>query len=509
MNISTFGRVCGATAILVSSGFSFNAIGHGLMVEPASRNALCGLQEKPDQATSQHCIDAFAQDFNGGYQFMSVLTHDVGRKGVTPLPEHVCGFGSETWQGGATPWDTPTNWPTTSVVPGGFDIVWNISWGPHFDDTEEFRYWITKSDFVFDPTQALSWSDFEEEAFCVALYDDTNPTGNPNVLADKAATTFTTSCQLPERSGHHVVYGEWGRNFFTFERFHGCLDLAFGDASPSAPTAQSLSVVTTEATALPITLDGRDVDGQVVEYRITDSVNNGQLSGSGANVVYQPSLGFSGADEFNYLVVDNDGLLSAEATVSITVTSSNQPPIADFTSSIDGLNASFDASVSSDPEGAELSFSWDFGDGNGASGEQVQHSYASEGNYNISLVVSDGLSETTASDSVQVGSTTPGGIACDYVVNNEWNAGFVATVRLTNTGTEAISDWQVSWYYPEGVSRSSGWNAEVTGENPYTASPVDWNSTIFPGQTVEFGIQGAKPNGQTAPVVELSGPLCD
>ena len=43
---------------------------------------------------------------------MSVLTHDVGRAGVTPLPQNVCSFDSETFNGQVTPWDTPIDWPT-------------------------------------------------------------------------------------------------------------------------------------------------------------------------------------------------------------------------------------------------------------------------------------------------------------------------------------------------------------------------------------------------------------
>ena len=39
----------------------------------------------------------------------------VNARVVEPLPEHVCGFGSETWQGGATPWDAAIDWPTSSI----------------------------------------------------------------------------------------------------------------------------------------------------------------------------------------------------------------------------------------------------------------------------------------------------------------------------------------------------------------------------------------------------------
>ncbi|MEM3713918.1 MAG: NosD domain-containing protein [Nitrososphaeria archaeon] len=49
----------------------------------------------------------------------------------------------------------------------------------------------------------------------------------------------------------------------------------------------------------------------------------------------------------------------------------------------------FDASTSSPAGGEILSYEWDFGDGNRASGKIVTHKYASEGNYTITLTVTD------------------------------------------------------------------------------------------------------------------------
>ncbi len=55
-----------------------------------------------------------------------------------------------------------------------------------------------------------------------------------------------------------------------------------------------------------------------------------------------------------------------------------------------GNNISFDASGSIDPDGGEIqSYSWDFGDGYGTTGETVTHSYFTVGEYTVSLVVTD------------------------------------------------------------------------------------------------------------------------
>lgn len=51
----------------------------------------------------------------------------------------------------------------------------------------------------------------------------------------------------------------------------------------------------------------------------------------------------------------------------------------------------FDGSESSDPEGISLNFYWDFGDGNTSVGESiVSHYYVKEGEYTVTLNVTDG-----------------------------------------------------------------------------------------------------------------------
>jgi chitin-binding protein len=209
------------------------ASAHGLIQDPPSRQWICGAQTKPNEiefgeAKTPACSTAFAINPLAAYNFMAVVTHSWGRSEVTPLPAHVCGFAGEFWKGAETPWDVPMQWPANPMTAGPRTFTWNISWGPHFDDTKEFKYWITKADFKFSPTKALTWDDFETEPFCVLEYDDKNPKANPDVEADKGMNVFKTRCNVPQRDGHHVIYGEWGRTEPTIERFHGCVDAAFG-----------------------------------------------------------------------------------------------------------------------------------------------------------------------------------------------------------------------------------------------------------------------------------------
>lgn len=215
----------------------------GLMESPPARNWYCGFTTKPDEIQNNRaqfpaCSTAFKAIPMAAYNFMTVVTHSWGRAKTTPLPAHVCSFDAETWKGAQTPWDVPMDWPTSPMSAGAQSIVWNAAWGAHYDDTRDFSYWITKPDFKFSPSRELTWDDFETQPFCSELYDDKNPTANPNVIVDKTAIKFTTKCTMPARSGHHVIYGEWGRNENTLQRFHGCVDVAFG-GTPIRPVPRT------------------------------------------------------------------------------------------------------------------------------------------------------------------------------------------------------------------------------------------------------------------------------
>ncbi len=81
----------------------------------------------------------------------------------------------------------------------------------------------------------------------------------------------------------------------------------------------------------------------------------------------------------------------------------NAQPIAAFSflpgSPLENEVVTFDASASSDPEGAALSFDWNFGDGNTLQTNDpiATHTYTTEGIYPVSLTVSDGISDVSAS----------------------------------------------------------------------------------------------------------------
>ncbi|MBI1929575.1 cadherin-like domain-containing protein, partial [Candidatus Poribacteria bacterium] len=98
-------------------------------------------------------------------------------------------------------------------------------------------------------------------------------------------------------------------------------------ASP-LPVATSRSVTTVEDTAILITLTGSDPDKDPLTFTVMTQPANGTLTGTAPNLTYTPNLNFNGSDSFTFKA--NDGKAdSASATVSITVTSVNDPPVFD------------------------------------------------------------------------------------------------------------------------------------------------------------------------------------
>jgi chitodextrinase len=75
----------------------------------------------------------------------------------------------------------------------------------------------------------------------------------------------------------------------------------------------------------------------------------------------------------------------------------NQLPVANagsgFSATV-GTQASFSGSGSFDPDGAIVSYQWDFGDGSTATGSSVTHIYAATGAYTVTLTVTDNLGAT-------------------------------------------------------------------------------------------------------------------
>jgi parallel beta-helix repeat protein len=150
-----------------------------------------------------------------------------------------------------------------------------------------------------------------------------------------------------------------------------------------APTAQSQNLSVAEDTALDITLNGSDVDGDALTYTVVAQPQHGTLSGEAPNLTYTPDANYNGDDFFTFQA--NDGAIDSNAaTINITVTPQNDAPVAQNQSiTTDEDNAKSITLAAIDVDSDELSFEVVDGPAHGSlSGTGANRTYTPAVNYN-------------------------------------------------------------------------------------------------------------------------------
>jgi len=147
--------------------------------------------------------------------------------------------------------------------------------------------------------------------------------------------------------------------------------------TPASPTR--LDTVTFNATS------SSDPDGSIVSY--TWNMGDGTTM-TGETVGYQYSK--NRTYTVTLTVTDNHG---AWDTTQQEATIRNIPPVADFSFTPDNATVGEPISftdLSYDPDGDVYEHEWSFGDGATSSNDNPTHAYASNGNFTVTLTVTDG-----------------------------------------------------------------------------------------------------------------------
>ncbi len=194
---------------------------HGSMTKPVSRSLNC-YNENPEAPTSDTCRDAYA--ISGKQQFYD--WHEVNQ---LPDGDHLafvpdgelCGGGRAKYAGlnqTRDDWTASYIWPEAD---GSFDFLYS-AYVPH--STDYFQFYVTPNDY--DPTQPLTWGMMEP--FCTIQGDPAIVDGN-----------YVMSCDLPERTGRHLIYNVWQRDDSP-EAFYSCSDVVFVEDASQVPTPTPL-----------------------------------------------------------------------------------------------------------------------------------------------------------------------------------------------------------------------------------------------------------------------------
>ncbi|HEX5220995.1 MAG TPA: Ig-like domain-containing protein [Verrucomicrobiae bacterium] len=278
------------------------------------------------------------------------------------------------------------------------------------------------------------------------------------------------------------------------------------------PRAANQGLTTPEDTPLPITLIGTSPDGNPLTYQLINPPTHGAFvlfnTNSGV-LTYQPHTNYNGGDSFTFRV--HDGFTnSLVATVSITVTPVNDPPILvnDITNAFSGQLVAIAPLVNDfNPDGGPLLLSC-VSTTNGTatiSGTNILFTSASNfvGTVNLNYCATNLTGDSgSALITVAVTASPLPTFTLSQVTDpvNPQTGLIEQRVTITNSGTTTASAVRLlvgNINSPLGVPRTNVWLYNATGTNVDSRPYVLYNAPLDPGQfvtlTLEFVVPDRRP----------------
>lgn len=204
-------------------------------------------------------------------------------------------------------------------------------------------------------------------------------------------------------------------------------------------------------------------------------------------------LGTGGRDNFYGfgLVQAQSALQSLQGGVSAPLPTPEPPvnssPVAEFSVDCANLTCTFDASISSDPDGSLVSYNWDFGNGATASSATTTYIYPAPGNYTVGLTVMDDAGATA--------STTQTVTA----FQSDVTAPTIANVSATKSGNVTVV---IAWTTDEPSTSVVVANGKTISENALTTGH-SITIKVKKNTTYTYYVQSTDASGNTA----VAGPF--
>ena len=214
--------------------------------------------------------------------------------------------------------------------------------------------------------------------------------------------------------------------------------------SPENPVSDQAVTVTAEV------IEGNaEIESVILSYKAgSSSWTNVTMSLNGESYIANiPGQSVNTQVTYKIYASDVDGNTGVSQTDSYVIFLVNKSPIAIFTYSPAVVRTDevveFDASSSYDPDGTIESYSWDFGDGNTATGAAVSHSFIENGEYLVSLAITDNEGLIGGKVATQIVNNRPpvaAFVVSESIVKNE-EVVFDATSSYDSDGTVISYTW--------------------------------------------------------------------
>jgi hypothetical protein len=344
----------------------------------------------------------------------------------------------------------PTSGTLTSIVTNGsFTYVPN----PGFTGTDQFSYTLLDADGNYSDPVAVKievLESFNRKPLGIPDHygtsegtplvvnapglktNDLDPDGDTFIVSNFIGPTNGTLTSIVTSGSFSYVpnTGFTGTDQFTYTLLDAnnvysdpvTVTIEVFESFNRKPVAVSDHYATPEGTALVVAAPGlrtNDIDPDGDTFIVSNFVGpaNGTLTSivTSGSFTYVPDAGFTGTDQFSYILLDAEGNYSDQATVTIEVIRASQPPVAsaaDITTECEGpagTTVNLDGSATSNPDDGELQYTW-YENGMiiaGPSTLPTAEVQLATGVYTITLWVEDACGNTSSDDAtVTVEDTT-------------------------------------------------------------------------------------------------------
>lgn len=240
----------------------------------------------------------------------------------------------------------------------------------------------------------------------------------------------------------------------------------------------------------------RTLDMQFLQsnaHSVQARVNGVQvISGVTGSTVAVPVPANTGPFTVELITEDDQGnTLSGSDSLTLNAIA-NTAPVADFFTQEQHMTVTVNGGTSTDTDGHTLTYQWDFGDNQTATGQAINHTYVLPGTYSVTLTVSDGQDSHSISKTVTVTQPPAGQTSCVINTAELWSTGVVLkNIVVTNDGSNA-SDWEVRIPVQDVNYVEQSWGqGTVTLEGNHV---VARGTNLAAGATASFGFK-ARHNG--------------